>query len=118
MPAGVRAKRLSEAIAAGDEQTISAALAGPLWLAGLEPAEAALRAVAWRKKRFPAEVDRQARLQKSVAALDRGGASLVQFVKDAAGSSSANVVLAEAAAARAKEAEAAAKVITESEEAA
>jgi hypothetical protein len=104
-----RDKLISKAIHDGDDTTMAALASGPSWLSGITESDLALRMSVWRKRKFPDETARLERLRKAAEALDRAGGALVTYIRHTAGANSTRVQLAEAAAARAQEAEAAAK---------
>ncbi len=76
-----RGEILAKAIRDGDDAIIGAALRGPSFLTGMGDADREMRRAAWRNARHPEAVDRELRLQKAVAAVDRGGKSMLAMVR-------------------------------------
>ena len=97
----------NNAIAKADNSVAGALFraGAPAWLAGMDESERELRRQAWRRSRHPDICDREQRLEKAVAALDRGGAALVALVSSVVEDKSATAAAAKAEAiARAEEA--------------
>jgi hypothetical protein len=80
MSRDVRSKAITEAIDNDDSDILSACFVGPVFLTGLGNAERAAMKDRWRRKKFPAEVDRQQRLKAALTDLDRMQAGLLTFV--------------------------------------
>ena len=59
---------------------MSACFVGPVLLTGLRQAERAAMIDRWRRKKFPAEIDRQQRLKAALTDLDRMQATLLTFI--------------------------------------
>lgn len=89
-----RAKLIAQAIRSGDDATIAAIARGPAWLAGLGDAEAAMRLDQWRRKKFPQEVERLARLKRAIGVTEIAGKSLVAFIRHIADGPTASVAAA------------------------
>lgn len=106
MPEKDRSSLLANAIAADNELIVGACLRGPAMLSGMSDHELELRRALWREKNFPDQFDREQRLWRALDALDRGGASLVKFIAQAADTPTATA--AEESARRSAEAVAAA----------
>jgi hypothetical protein len=71
---------LNAALLRADDVVVGAALGGPAMLSGMDdPGELEDLRERWRLARFPAEVDRIARLERAVADVERGGSQLVRF---------------------------------------
>lgn len=105
LPEDKRRDTLAAAAKDGDEAILGAILNAPAMLTGMGPAEWELRRIEWQRKRHPAETARLERLQKAVEAHDRAGRVFVSYVNDLI--SSPSMGLAEAAAKRAEQAQAA-----------
>jgi hypothetical protein len=82
---GMNEKERSDFVAAAlnndDDATIAAVLAGPSMLSGLQPAEREAYRETWRRKRFPAEVDRISRSRKALHAFEQGGGDFLSEVR-------------------------------------
>jgi hypothetical protein len=101
MGAKHRGRVIHSAIENGDDVVVGAILRGPPMLSGLTDAEREMRRSVWRKKRHPGVLDREERLGRAVAALERGGSGLIALVADITDSPSAKRAAATAAAAHA-----------------
>lgn len=97
-----RGVAIAKAIADGDDLVVGAFLRGPAMLTGVGDAEREMRRALWRKARFPEKVDREERLGKAIAAVDRGGKSMLALVKQI--TEAPAVTLAEAGKKRAEQA--------------
>jgi hypothetical protein len=80
MSAEKRAAAMSAAIDEDDRDVLIAALTGPTILTNLGKAEREALRDRWRRKHYPAEVDRATRLRAALGDLDRGGTLLLQFI--------------------------------------
>jgi hypothetical protein len=80
MSAEKRAAAVSAAVDDDDRDVLIAALTGPTILTNLGKAEREALRDRWRRKHYPAEVDRVKRLRAALADLDRGGTLLLQFI--------------------------------------
>ena len=80
MPAPDRRETIATAINAGDAATIRAVLTGPAFLSGLTASEVAAHRATWRRLAHPDAVDRLDRIGHAVAAIDRCGVMLIDFV--------------------------------------
>lgn len=75
-----RSKALQDALLAGDDVVLGAALHGPAMLSGMDDAtELNDWRARWQLKRHPGEVDRVARLDKAVSDIERAGSLLIGF---------------------------------------
>lgn len=81
MPHQDRGKVIAAAIKDDDDLMVGAILRAPPMLCGMSQVEHNYRRALWRQRRYPNEVDREQRLEKAVAALDRGGAAMLAFIK-------------------------------------
>jgi hypothetical protein len=97
-----RASIMAAAIDADDQTVLATVFAAPSWLSGHGEAELAMRIDAWRRRHRPKEHDRLARIRQAADAVERGGASLVAYVRHVADEPAA--MLAEAAAKRSADA--------------
>ncbi|TPL06423.1 hypothetical protein FJ938_13165 [Mesorhizobium sp. B2-4-14] len=94
MDAKARGAAIAKAISDGDDLVVGAFLRGPAMLTGVGEAEREMRRGAWRKQRHPEKTDRQERLQKAIAAVDRGGSAMLAWTRQI--TESAAVQLAQA----------------------
>lgn len=92
--------------AMADPLLAAAALASHPLLSGMSNAEHTMATTRYRREKFPAELDRHGRLSRALADLDRAGNVVVHHTKQLA--ENPTVLIAEANARRAAEAEAAA----------
>ena len=60
---------------------VIAVFTGPTILTGLGKAEREALRDRWRRKHYPAEIERVTRLKAAISDLDRGGALLLAFVE-------------------------------------
>ena len=81
MPHEDRGKVIAAAIKDDDDLMVGAILRAPPMLSGMSQVEQNYRRALWRQRRYPNEVDREQRLEKAVAALDRGGAAMLAFIR-------------------------------------
>ena len=81
MPHEDRGKVIAAAIKDDDDLMVGAILRAPSMLTGMSQVEQDYRRAMWRQRRYPNEVDREQRLEKAVAALDRGGTAMLAFIK-------------------------------------
>ena len=76
---------VSELIATGDEQGVSAVLGAPPYLSGITAEMRAALTTQWNTKRNPALTARLAMLQAASERLDRAGAAFIVNVEKAMG---------------------------------
>ncbi|TKB12806.1 MAG: hypothetical protein E5V75_24015 [Mesorhizobium sp.] len=79
-----RGETIAKAIKDGDDLVVGSFLRGPAMLTGVGEHEREMRRHAWRSARFPDKVDREQRLQKAIAAVDRGGRAMIAMVQEIA----------------------------------
>jgi hypothetical protein len=76
-----RRAALNQALEAGDDMVVGAALAAPGLVSGLAAEEVSMYRARFREARHPAEADRLRRLEAALADTDRAGQSFLSFTR-------------------------------------
>jgi hypothetical protein len=84
MPDEKRAQTVARAIASNDRLTLGVIFRAPAWLSGHGDSELDLHLDRWRRKYCREHVERLDRIKQAVAAVERGGTSLVAYVQHVA----------------------------------